>query len=88
MPRTSSRAMDRTYPVQVGVGAIAVPLIGLGHVIVDDNVDALNVDATPHQVCGHEDALLALLEGLVYLQPVIGRLFIQCTDRRGTSATA
>lgn len=55
--------------MQVGVGAIAMPLVGLGHVVVDHDVHALNVDAAAHQVGGHQDALLALLEGLVHLQP-------------------
>jgi hypothetical protein len=27
--------------------------IGLGHVIVDDNVDTLNINTTPHEVSGH-----------------------------------
>lgn len=40
----------------------------LGHVIVDDDVDALNVNAAPHQVGGHQDAFGALLELLVHLQ--------------------
>ena len=42
-------------------------LIGFRHVVVDHNVDALDVDATAHQVSGHQDALLALLELLVHL---------------------
>ena len=56
------------HPVQVGVGAVAVALVGLGHVVVDHDVDALDVDAAPHQVGGHQDALLALLELLVHLR--------------------
>ena len=57
--------------MQVRVGTVAVPVISLGHVIVNDNVDALDVNTAPHQVSGHQDALLALLEGLVHLQPVV-----------------
>lgn len=57
------------HPVQVGVSAIAVPLVCLRHVIVNDDVDTLNVNAAADKVSGHQDALLALLEGLVHLQP-------------------
>ena len=64
--------------MEVGVCAVAVAFVGLGHVVVDDNVDALDVDATAHQVGGNQDALLALLELLVNLDvprdPVSGEL--------------
>lgn len=40
----------------------------LGHVVVDDDVDALNVNAAPHQVSSHQDAFGALLELLVHLR--------------------
>lgn len=56
------------HPVQVCVGTIAMPLVCLRHVIIDDDVDALNVDATAHKISGHQDALLPLLERLVHLQ--------------------
>lgn len=59
------------HPVQVGVCAVAVPVVRLRHVVVDDDVDPLNVDAAPHQVGGHQDALLALLELLVHRQPAV-----------------
>jgi hypothetical protein len=55
--------------VQVRVCAVALLLVGLGHVVVDDNVHALDVDAAADQVGGHQDALLALLEGLVHAEP-------------------
>lgn len=55
--------------MEVGVGAVALLLVGLGHVVVDHDVDALDVDAAAHQVRRHKDALLALLEGLVHLTP-------------------
>ncbi|GIX64986.1 membrane transporter protein, putative [Babesia caballi] len=42
-------------PVQVGVG-------GVGHVVVDDDVDALHVNATAKQVSGDHDALVEVLE--------------------------
>jgi hypothetical protein len=59
--------------VQVRVCAVALQLVGLGHVVVDDNVYTLNVDAAPDQVCGHKDAHLALLEGLVHAEPARAR---------------
>jgi hypothetical protein len=34
-------------------------------VVVDDNVDSLDVDASAEQVGGHEDALVEVFEGLV-----------------------
>ena len=48
------------YSVQVGVGV-------LGHVEVEDNVDALNVNATAKDVSGNKEALLELLEQLEVL---------------------
>ncbi len=56
--------------MQVCVGTIAMSLICLWHVIVDDDVDAFNVNASANQISRHQDALLALLECLVHLQPV------------------
>ena len=59
--------------MQIGVGAVSVLalalclVIGLRHVVVDDDVNALDIDAAPHQVRGHQDAVLALLEVLVDL---------------------
>ena len=41
----------------------------LGHVVVKDDVDALDVHATTKQVSGHQDALLKVLELLVAVQP-------------------
>ena len=40
------------HPVEVGVGV-------LGHVIVEDDVDTLNVHATAEEVGGDKDALKA-----------------------------
>lgn len=48
--------------MQVGVRA-------LRHVVVEDNVHSLNVHASTKQICGHQDALLKVLEGLVAGQP-------------------
>ena len=59
----------RAHSVQVCVSTIAMSLISLWHVVVDDDVDTLNVNASPNQISGHQDALLALLECLVHLQP-------------------
>ena len=59
--------------MQVGVRAVAMPVIRLRHVVVDHDVDPLNVDPAPHQVGGDQDALLPLLELLVDGQPA-GRL--------------
>lgn len=59
---------DEAYPVQVGVGAVALPLVCLWHVVVDHDVDALDVDASPNKVGRDQNALLPLLELLVHLQ--------------------
>lgn len=61
------RMCSCAHPVEVGVGAVAVAVVSLGHVVVDHNVDALDVDATTHEVSRHQNALLALLELLVHL---------------------
>lgn len=56
------------YPVKVGVCSVSVALVRLGHVVVDHDVDALDVDTAAHQVGGHQNSLLALLELLVHLR--------------------
>ena len=60
--------------MKVGVCPTALPLISLRHVVVDDNVDALNVDTSSNQVSSDKNALLALLELLVDVQPVLPQL--------------
>ena len=59
--------------MEVGVGAVALLLVRLRHVVVDDDVDALDVDAAADQVGRHQDALLPLLERLVHLAAMQGR---------------
>lgn len=46
------------YPVQISVGRI-------WHVIVDDNVDALNVYSPANQVCRYKNPFVTFLEALV-----------------------
>ena len=53
-----AEATGAAHAVQVGIRPV-------GHVVVDDDVDALDVDAARDEVGGDEDALVALLEGLV-----------------------
>lgn len=48
--------------MQIGVSWV-------GHVIIDDNIDALNVYATSHQVSGHQNSLVSFLETFVSCQP-------------------
>ena len=75
-----------THPVQVCIGAVAMPLIGLRHIIVDDNVDALDVNAAANQVSGHQDALLTLLERLVYCKAARGSLVSKMSGQHSTQA--
>ena len=35
----------------------------VGEVVVDDDVNPLDVDASAEQICGHQDALVELLRG-------------------------
>lgn len=37
--------------MQVGVSAIAMLLVRLRHIIVENYIDSLNVDTTPNQIC-------------------------------------
>ena len=55
-PLVPNDRRDRTL-VKVGVGA-------RGHVVVDDDVHALDIDASSDEIGGDEDALIAILEGL------------------------
>ena len=43
----------------------------LGHVVVEDNVDSLNVHTTAKQVGGDQDSLLEIFELLVSGQPLL-----------------
>lgn len=52
----------KAHSVQVGVGI-------LGHVVVEDDVDALNVHPSAKQVGGHQDPPLEVLELLVPGKP-------------------
>src|SRR4051812_45179551 len=46
-----AEAARAAHAMQILVGAV-------GHVVVDDHVDALNVDAAPEQIRRHHDARL------------------------------
>jgi len=50
--------------MQVGVGVFR-------HVVVDNHVDALHIDASPHKIGGDENARLELLELLVLLNSLL-----------------
>ena len=41
----------------------------LRHVVIEDNVDSLNVHASPEQVGGDQDAFLEIFELLVAREP-------------------
>jgi len=71
-----SKTTGTTNTVKVLVSAI-------GEVIVDDNVDTLNVDATANQVSGNHDALLEVLESLVALDTIFP-LFLSVTNESMT----
>ena len=50
--------------MQIGVAII-------GHVIVEDDVDSLDIHAATKQIGGHQDALLEVFERLVATQSVL-----------------
>ena len=53
------------HPVKICVSTIALLLVGFGHIIVDDDVDALDINATSDEVSRHQQPFLALLELLI-----------------------
>jgi len=59
-----AKAASAAHSVQVRVARV-------WHVVVDDDVDALNVDAAPPDVRRDEDAVLEVLEVLVHLDPLL-----------------
>ena len=61
------RNVAQSYSVQIAVG------IG-GHVVVDNNVHALNVHAATKNVSGHENAALEALEVCVVLDSRVQEL--------------
>ena len=42
------------------------------HVIVEDNVNLLDIDASSENLSGNQDAMLELLESLVDFDPELG----------------
>lgn len=38
---------------------------GVREVIVDDNIDSFNVNASSKQICGHQDTLVEIFKGFV-----------------------
>ena len=61
-----------TNPVGVGVD-------GLGHVVVEDQTDVLDVDTSPGHVCSHQDILGSLLEATEGVFPLFLTLpAVQC----------
>ena len=69
-----------TYPVQICVSTIAMDLICLRHVIVEDNIDSLDVNTTPNQVSGHQQSLSSLLEGAATAQRQFESVWSQGCD--------
>jgi len=61
-----AEATGSAHAMEVGVGAV-------GHVVVDDDVDALDVDAACDEVGRDEDALVTLLERFVPRQALLLR---------------
>ena len=50
--------------------SVKVSVRVLGHVIVEDNVNSLDIHPSPKEVCCYQDTLAEILECLVTSQPV------------------
>ena len=59
--------------MEVCIGAVAVLLVRDRHVVVDDDVHALDINTAADEVGGDEDALLSLLELLVLVDTAQGK---------------
>ena len=57
---------QRTHPVEVSIGVFR-------HVVVEYNIHALDIHTATEKICGHENALLEVFEGLVSLQAFLLR---------------
>ena len=59
------------YSVALGTGgtadAVHIVLGVMGHIIVDDHADIVDIDATGHDIRGHQHILLTSLEGIHHL---------------------
>ena len=71
--------------MQVRIGSVSMLLIRLRHVVVQDDVDPLDVNASSDEVRGNQDPLGALLELLVHLQ-ALGLLHAGMNGGRGEVA--
>lgn len=49
---------QKTYPMQIGVNWV-------GHIIVDNNIDTLNINSSANQVSSHQYPLMTFLESFV-----------------------
>lgn len=63
-----AEAARAAHPVQVLLLGHWAAFLRRREVVVDDDVDALDVHAAAHEVRGHQDALLELLEVVILLQ--------------------
>jgi hypothetical protein len=70
-----AEAASATHSVEVGVGV-------LGHVVVEDHVDSLDIDAATKDISGDEDAVLEVLEIGVALNALLLREAAMDGDRR------
>jgi hypothetical protein len=44
---------------------VEVGVRGLGHIVVDDQVDSFDIDSSGHEVSGDQDSLFSLFELIV-----------------------
>ena len=51
--------------------SVEVRVSAFGHVVVEDNVDLLNVNASPEDLCGDQNAVLELLESFIDLDSLL-----------------
>jgi len=51
---------------------VEIRVAAIGHVVVEDNIDALDVDAAAEKVRAAQDALFEVLEGVIPLEAARG----------------
>jgi hypothetical protein len=57
-----STLRSHIYPMQISISRVR-------HVIINDNVDTFNVNASSNKVSGHQNSLVSLLKTFVPRQP-------------------
>mmetsp|Transcript_2101 Transcript_2101/g.3157 ORF Transcript_2101/g.3157 Transcript_2101/m.3157 type:complete len:277 (+) Transcript_2101:517-1347(+) len=68
--------------MKIGISTVSVLGIRFRHIVINDNINALDIDTTTDEISGHKNALLTLLKALVNIKTIFLRHASINADRR------